>query len=50
LTGTELERLPMLLEALDQIEREQPGSTVNVPTAVFMAAMGWAQCHCKWRG
>jgi hypothetical protein len=49
LTGTELERLPMLLEALDQSEREQPGSTVNVPTAVFMAAMGWVQGHCKWR-
>ena len=49
LTGTELERLPMLLEALDQIEREHPGSTANVPVAVFMACLGWGEGHCKWR-
>ena len=49
LTGTELERVPMLLAALDQIEREHPGSTANVPVAVFMACLGWGQGHCKWR-
>ena len=39
----------MLLAALDQIEREHPGSTVNAPIAVFMACMGWVEGHCKWR-